>query len=296
MENRTAERLIPAGPDQDTGMVLIPLVHRPGPVHHHGIGFWPVSGNRGRQVVGPNYDGLPDPVRLQIGLVDHIEAQPVAIAIEDRLIGIVAGSDRIDIVALHDQQIIPYVLFRDCPSPDGAELMPVDPLKDDSLPIEAHDPFSELKSAKAHRLLNQFQQLPVGIQKTDLKTVEIGILGGPESRLIQAQTCPAASDLSLARFLIHCLCAIVALFFFSSCTRAIVNLFTCPACTRAVVALSTCPVCPRAVVALSTCPACTRAVVALSTCPACLRAVVALSTCPVCLRTIASGSGTFADF
>ena len=77
-------------------MVLVPLEHGPGPVHH----TRPPLRQAPRHIpAGVNPARLlPGAVALQIGLVHHIDAVFVAQMIPSCLVGIVAGADRIDVV------------------------------------------------------------------------------------------------------------------------------------------------------------------------------------------------------
>ena len=72
---------------------------------------------------------------LQIRLVDQIDPILIAELIPSRLVGIVAGTDRIDVVALHETDIPDHVFFRDGASSLHIELMTVNSAEHDSFPV-----------------------------------------------------------------------------------------------------------------------------------------------------------------
>ncbi len=92
---------VPAGPDQNRRMVLVPFIHGPGPVEDHTPVVLPVAGNG----VGiPSLflpDGVPDAVGFHICLINNVEPQDVRQPVEGRLVRVMGSADGVDIVPLH---------------------------------------------------------------------------------------------------------------------------------------------------------------------------------------------------
>jgi len=63
-----------------------------------------------------------------------------------------AGPDRIDIVALHGQDVLQQLGFRNRAASLGAEFMAVDALEHDPLTVQKHQAVFDLKAAAANLL------------------------------------------------------------------------------------------------------------------------------------------------
>ena len=90
--------LISTGPNENRGVILVPLQHGAAPVHGAGLPLLPASRHVPGGIAGHHF--LPGSVGLQIGLVNHIEAVLVAELVPPGLIGIMAGPHRVDVVLL----------------------------------------------------------------------------------------------------------------------------------------------------------------------------------------------------
>ena len=164
-------------------MVLVTLEHAPRTVQDHFPIFRAVAGNRIGQRIDPFLDGIPNPMRFQIGLVNEIEAVFVAQAVEMSRIRIMAGPDSIDIIALHREYVPPRHFLRHNPAAAAVKLMPVHALEHDPLSVEMHDVIDQLKAPEADFLrhsLSPFSVRPVYFKD---EPVEIRILGAPFSRI-----------------------------------------------------------------------------------------------------------------
>ena len=103
--NFSAERLVSDRPDQDCRMILVSLITGVDTIEHHRLPVHIVAWNHGilrhQSVVG----GIPGTVRFQIVFRDHVQTVFVAQFIDSRCIRIMAGSDRVDVIALHRQNV-----------------------------------------------------------------------------------------------------------------------------------------------------------------------------------------------
>jgi hypothetical protein len=79
--------------------------------------------------------GLPA-VRLDVRLVDHVEAQLVAQVGEVLVVRGVGGAHRVQVVGLHEAQVGAGELARDGPAPLGIMLVVVDPVEHDRLAVD----------------------------------------------------------------------------------------------------------------------------------------------------------------
>ena len=76
--NPAAQGFVTAAPDQDAGMVLIPLVGGFDPIQHGCQPFLPVAGQRVFQGLFAAGNHVPDAVRLHVVFSDHVQAQLIA--------------------------------------------------------------------------------------------------------------------------------------------------------------------------------------------------------------------------
>ena len=72
---------------------------------------------------------------LVIRLADHVEAQPVIQIVEMRRVRIMAGTDRVDVMLLHQPQIAHDLLLRDHRTGHRIRVMPVHAMQRDPLPV-----------------------------------------------------------------------------------------------------------------------------------------------------------------
>ena len=97
-------------------------------------------------------------MRLQIRLVDQIDAVTVAQPVPQTLIGIMGGPYRIDIVFFQNADILLHFIRRNRTSSVAGKLMPVDAAEYDPFPIQAHDAVLHFKPAEADILPDHFLQ------------------------------------------------------------------------------------------------------------------------------------------
>ena len=165
---------ITAGPNQNRGMVFIPLQHGTCPVHNRLLPFR----QRSRYIPGrfPCTQLLPGAMTLQIRLINQIDSIFITQFIPAALIRIMGSSHCIDIILFQNSDIGKHILFRDRSAPLRIKFMPVDAPEENSFSIQAHDPINHLKIAESHRLIDDFQKCVITVPDFQLDPVQIGNL------------------------------------------------------------------------------------------------------------------------
>ena len=180
-DHGAAEGFISAGPDQDGRVVFVPLVSGIYPVQHHGLPFLPVAGHDPAHILVPaSCVAVPGTVGLQIVFIDQIQAVAVAQPVDPGIVGIVAGTDGVDVVQLHGGDVLQDLILLGNSAGFGAELVAVDALKYDPFSVEAHDMIDHLKSAEAHIFGKNLRKLSVLIIDLQEQLIEIGLLRAPQ--------------------------------------------------------------------------------------------------------------------
>ena len=131
-----AEGLVAHGPDEDRGMVFVPLVAGVDAVEQQLQPSFIVA----RHDPGGGKTGLcrrPAGVGLHIVFRDQIKAELVAQPIEGGRIRVVAGADRVDVVLLHQDEVLPGDLVRHDAPAVAREFMAVHAAEHNALPVEA---------------------------------------------------------------------------------------------------------------------------------------------------------------
>ena len=129
-------------------MIFIPLIHGSRAVQHHLQKFRPVTGHGIIRRSHTSDNRIPGAMRFQIGLIDHVEPQRIAQTVQSRLVGVVARTHGIDIIALHRDKIAADHICCDAPTGLRAEFMPVDTVKHNPLSVQQHKAVTDLESAE----------------------------------------------------------------------------------------------------------------------------------------------------
>jgi hypothetical protein len=119
--------LVAERPEDDRGVVLERLDHVDDAVD---VGALP-----GR-VLGQRFPAVAHAVGLDVGLGADVEAEFVAEFVEAGVVRVVAGAHRVDIGALHQQQVIEDVLFGEVVAGDRVVVVAVDALDEDGLAVD----------------------------------------------------------------------------------------------------------------------------------------------------------------
>ena len=185
-----ANGFVANAPDQDAGMVLIPMIGRINPIQHGSKPILTVARQCEVQLLPRiDEDFIPHAMAFQIVLRNQINAQLIAELIQSAVIRVVAGSQGIDVIALHGQQIPANHLRLDGTAGLGAEVVTIHALENDALPVQAHDAVLHFKAAEAYRLPGYFAYLALSVLKRDVQAVQLRVLRTPLFRGLNVHHC-----------------------------------------------------------------------------------------------------------
>ena len=185
-DHRAGQAFVSAAPDQHAGMVPVPGDHGADPVQQEGLPVLPVPGKHFLLSDSSLPEHIPHAVGFHIVLIDHIQPQLVAEPVQGGMVGIVAGSDRVDVVPLHQDQIPPDPFLRHRAAGLAAEVMAVDPPEHHADAVDPEHRVPDLHPAEADPLPRHLLR-PVRGGQDDFQIIQEGILRGPEARVIQRQ-------------------------------------------------------------------------------------------------------------
>ena len=148
-DHLSAHGLIAAAPDQDAGMVLVPLDHGIGPVQKNLLPFLPIPGQKFCLCDQAFLELLPYAVGFHVILINYIKTKLITQRIQRTLIGIMTGADRVNVVPLHGQQVTPEFVRGHCSAGFRTVIMPVHTLEDDAHSVELHDSVNNLKAPES---------------------------------------------------------------------------------------------------------------------------------------------------
>ncbi len=158
--------LVAQRPQHDAGVVLVPLDHPPGPVQQRRLPACVVG-----RIAPPV---LPaETVGLQIAFVDHPQPQFVAQVEEGGVRRIVAGAHGVDVVTLHQHQIVAHRLGAERAPVTRVEFMAVDAAQQDPAAVDLQQTVLD-----ADRTEPDPQRDPLA-RGDQLAVVETGLLRGP---------------------------------------------------------------------------------------------------------------------
>ena len=75
-------------------------------------------------------------VGFQVGFGDHVKAIFVAEVIPEVVVGVMAGADSVDVVLLHDPDVLQHAFGGEVIAAVGVHLMPIDPFDEDGLAVD----------------------------------------------------------------------------------------------------------------------------------------------------------------
>jgi hypothetical protein len=118
-------------------------------------------------------------VGLQVRLVHHIEAEPVAQAIELGVIGIVGAAHRVEVVPLHQQQILLHVGRGHHVTRGGMVFMAIGTTNQQGLAVDPQQAATDLHRPKAHVMGLALEDASLLVQQGQGQAIEVRGLGAP---------------------------------------------------------------------------------------------------------------------
>jgi len=170
----TKPGLVAQRPADDAGVVFVALEHADGAVEMRGA---PRRFRREGLVLV-----VANAVALDVGLADHVEAVLVAERIPLGGVGIVAGADGVDVVLLHQADVLHHALARHDLAQIGVPLVAVDAADEHTPAVDTEMAVADFDGAEADFRWDDFAHLTGRIARREEQRVERRRLGGPELR------------------------------------------------------------------------------------------------------------------
>ena len=186
VDDLAAARLVAARPDDDGRMVLVALEHGIRAVDERGLPFVVIVRH---DEVGWHMDAvlLPAAVRLHVRLVNDIESIDVSELIDAALVRVVRRAQRIDVIALHRDDVLLDLFRVDGTAAIAIELMTVHALEDDALAVDLHQAIFHFEFAEADVLRDDLDERARRIADFEQCAIEIRMLGAPELRVLDLE-------------------------------------------------------------------------------------------------------------
>ena len=160
-------RLVAERPHHDTRMILVALHEKPHSVDE-GLGVLPALR---KHIDVARHRGT---VAFEVGLVDDIEAELVAQLEKARVVRVVRGPHRIDVVTLHHQEVRAHVIERNRIAGKGVRFMAIHALALDRAAVEENRRVPDLYPPESYR---GSSELALVFQH---ETIEARLFGRPE--------------------------------------------------------------------------------------------------------------------
>ena len=122
-------------------------------------------------------------MRLQVRLVDDVQAVFVTQIEESRVVRVVARANGVDVELFAQSYIRDHVLHRHRAARVWAELVTVHSSEDQALIVESEHAVDDLKTAEAHALAHDLVRVSVRIEKSHAQRVERRVLRRPWANL-----------------------------------------------------------------------------------------------------------------
>ena len=179
VEVLAAAGLVAAGPDQDGCMILVALEHGFRAVEDDILPLLMVIRQR---ILDDILLAVAHPaaMRLEVRLVDDVEAVAVAELVDVARVRIVRAAQCIDVVLLHHDDVL-LDFRRICRAAAvTVELVAVRALEDDALAVELHDRAVHAEFTEADVLRDDLEQMALRILDGNDGTVEVRLFRAPE--------------------------------------------------------------------------------------------------------------------
>ena len=189
LEIGTVAGLVAKAPDDDAGMVEVAADHTLHPYHMGGC-----------KVVAlcKRLLAVAHSVRLDVGLVDDIQAVAVAELVPEGVVGVVAGTYSVDIQLLHHAHVAQHLLSRHAVRPVRAHLVTVHALDEYGPAVDQQLRVLDFHAAETHVQAGGFHGLAPG-ERAHAEGVEIGLLGAPEPRVFEVSVPAGTAAIDLFR-------------------------------------------------------------------------------------------------
>ncbi|CUY74704.1 Uncharacterised protein [Serratia marcescens] len=169
--------LVAQRPDNDARVVAIALHHAGDALAHR---------RQPQRIVSQAVHRL-HAVSLDIGFVHHVQPVAVAQPIPQRVVGIVRAAHRVEVVLLHQQDIVAHRRLVHHLAVARVMLVAVNAADQQRLPVELQQPAADFHLAKADVIGFHLDNHPFGREQGDGGAIQRGRFGAPQRRAFHRQ-------------------------------------------------------------------------------------------------------------
>ena len=178
---RTCIGFVAAGPEKNCRMVLVPFKHGFRPVKDAGQPLWFVSRQIAFRIA------LEGAVGFQVGLIDHVDAVPIAHMIPGSLVGVMTGADCVDVIAEENLHGPAHIFFSNGASGVGVPFVAVHAVEHNALPVEKQEPVLDFKPTEADVIGDELHGFAVFIQQSQKNMIEGGRFVAPGLHILEGE-------------------------------------------------------------------------------------------------------------
>ena len=179
----TAKRFVAQRPDQNSRMIFVTMVSEIHAVKQDSFPLRLIIGQNALDAANARLMDVPCAMGFQIVLCDQIQTILVAQVVQCILILVMAGTDGIDVVLLHGDDVPKQFLmgvYAHSTTRNGAELMTVGTLEHDALAVEQHPIVLQLELAETDFLPGHLYQMACIVQQLDFQFIQSRVLCTPQ--------------------------------------------------------------------------------------------------------------------
>ena len=124
---------------------------------------------------------------LHVGLRHHEQAVLVAQLVEARVVRVVGGTYRVEVVLLHQHDIAFNTIHADRAALEVVVVVAVHPVQLEVVAVDVEEPIFDLDFTHPDPLRDHFQQLALTVVEGELQLIEVRVFGTPQMGIGQIQ-------------------------------------------------------------------------------------------------------------
>ncbi|MNG95990.1 hypothetical protein D3C79_550410 [compost metagenome] len=172
--------LVAERPDDDGGVVLLGVNVALDAIHEHRLPEGVVGDAAEIADVGKT-------VGLHVGLRHHEQAVLVAQLVEARIVRVVGGAHRVEVVLLHQHDIAFNTVHADRAALEVVVVVTVHPVQLEVVTVDVEEAILDLDFTHPDPLRDHFQQLALTVVEGELQLIEVRVFGAPQMGVGQIQ-------------------------------------------------------------------------------------------------------------
>ncbi len=172
--------LVAQRPDDDGGVVLLGVNVAFDTIHEHRLP---------ERIVGDAAEvaDIGKAVGLHVSLRHHEQTVLVAQLVEARVVRVVGGAHRVEVVLLHQHDVALHPVHADGAALEMVVVVTVHPVQLEIAAVDVEEAVLDLDLAHPDPLRDHLQQLPLSVVEGEHQLIEVGILGAPQMGVGQIQ-------------------------------------------------------------------------------------------------------------